>query len=113
MSSLIIPTRRGFLIGVGVLLAAPAIVRATSIMPISVLPPIERPRSRWYHLSISRGGPNDELSVFVDGEIISTEQIVRQDYNRKVMVRVAERGALSLRMPPIGSYQEMMMKGPA
>jgi hypothetical protein len=43
MSKLLQPSRRGFLRGVGALLAAPAIVRASSLMAISPLP--KRP---WY-----------------------------------------------------------------
>jgi hypothetical protein len=38
MADLLVPSRRGFLIGFGALLAAPAIVRASSLMPVSVLP---------------------------------------------------------------------------
>lgn len=34
MKDLIVPTRRGFLAGLGTLLAAPAIVRASSLMPV-------------------------------------------------------------------------------
>ncbi len=37
------PKRRGFLIGAGALLMAPAIVRASSIMPVSVLSPEPEP----------------------------------------------------------------------
>lgn len=36
--SLIIPSRRGFLMGAGILLAAPAIVRVASLMPVKSLP---------------------------------------------------------------------------
>jgi hypothetical protein len=38
MSQLLQPSRRGFLRGIGALLAAPAIVRASSLMAISPLP---------------------------------------------------------------------------
>lgn len=37
MSDLILPSRRRFLLGAGALLAAPAIVRVASIMPVSVV----------------------------------------------------------------------------
>ena len=38
MSELILPSRRGFLAGLGALIAAPAIVHAQSLMPIKPLP---------------------------------------------------------------------------
>lgn len=37
--TMIIPSRRGFLLGIASFLAAPAIVRAASLMPVSVLKP--------------------------------------------------------------------------
>jgi hypothetical protein len=39
MAELIIPSRRRFLLGAGALLAAPAIVRVASLMPVSVIEP--------------------------------------------------------------------------
>lgn len=39
MSGLIVPSRRRFLLGAGAVLAAPSIVRAASLMPVSVLEP--------------------------------------------------------------------------
>lgn len=36
--SLIVPTRRGFLLGLGSLIAAPALVLASSLMPVSPVP---------------------------------------------------------------------------
>lgn len=65
MASLIVPSRRGFLfgmgVGVGTLLAAPAIVRASSIMPVKALKRVPT----WHHLAIARQG--DDIVFFVDG----------------------------------------------
>lgn len=115
---LITPSRRGFLIGLGTgiaLLAAPPIVRASSIMPVKVLPPriIKR---KWYHVAVTRSG--DDLVVFVDG--------VRVDVAQKVDDQgwphpepghrwryVALPHGMRLPYPPreVGSHQSMMMMG--
>lgn len=39
MSGLIVPSRRRFFLGAGAVLAAPSIVRAASLMPVSVIEP--------------------------------------------------------------------------
>lgn len=44
--SLAVPSRRRFLLGAGALLAAPAIVRVASIMPVSVMKP-----TGWEHMA--------------------------------------------------------------
>lgn len=41
MSKLIVPTRRGFLAGLGALIAAPAIVHASNIMPVRMMPGLD------------------------------------------------------------------------
>lgn len=38
MSDLLVPSRRGFLTGLGAILCAPAIVRVASLMPVKALP---------------------------------------------------------------------------
>ena len=58
----LITSRRGLLLGLGaVILAAPAIVRASSIMPVKALPR----RTGWHHLAIARQG--GDIVFFVDG----------------------------------------------
>lgn len=47
MRMLIQPTRRGFLTGLGALLAAPAIVRASSLMPVRSMPAVIATASSW------------------------------------------------------------------
>jgi hypothetical protein len=107
MSGLIVPTRRGFLIGLTALLAAPAIVRATSIMPVSVLPiePVRRPR-RWHHVALTHG--DDGLAVFVDGYAVDPASIVRHGY----LVDVPSHHIRGLWSPPGSHYSHMVRELP-
>lgn len=60
MDHLITPSRRGFILGLSTLIAAPAIVRATSIMPVKSMTPIlEAPVGNWSLV----GGPRGEMWV--------------------------------------------------
>lgn len=101
---MITPTRRGFLIGLGTgiaLLAAPPIVRASSIMPVKVIPPAPI-RRKWYHVAITRA--DNELTAFINGERVDVE-----DWD-KGLIRLPH-GLRSLHTPPRGSHQSMMMVG--
>lgn len=101
---LITPSRRGFLIGLGTgiaLLAAPPIVRASSIMPVKALPPpiIKR---KWYHVAVTRA--DAQPVVFIDG--------IRVDVDWAGGIARLPHG-MKLRTPPdrVGSHQSMMMMG--
>lgn len=61
----IITSRRGLLVGLGAILAAPAIVRASSIMPVKAF----KRSPQWYQLAIVQSG--EDLIFFVDGREIS------------------------------------------
>lgn len=60
---MIVPSRRGFLLGAGALLAAPAIVRVSALMPVSVveeegwrvLEILEDAKTSWTQIAIANG----------------------------------------------------------
>lgn len=56
MSSIAIPSRRGFMLGAGAMLAAPAIVRVASLMPVSVAG-LDAPCPTGYTMTVRRLGP--------------------------------------------------------
>jgi hypothetical protein len=60
---MIVPSRRGFLFGAGALLAAPAIVRASNLMPVSVLP------TQWWSAGISYRPMTQGITVTNHGEL--------------------------------------------
>lgn len=64
MSGLITHSRRRFLLGAGALLAAPAIVRVASIMPVSVAADISRP-SDWLMRYVANIQADASLSLNV------------------------------------------------
>jgi len=99
------PTRRSFLIGLGTLLAAPAIVRATSIMPVKALPAemLKNPRRQWHHVAITRA--DGIPAVWVDGNLIDWTRLVASGWD----IGVPDHKLL-LHMPPKGSHQSFMMR---
>jgi len=99
------PTRRGFLIGLGALLAAPAIVRATSIMPVKALPAeVLKGRRQWHHVAITRAGGMPV--VWVDGGLVDPTCLKVWDSGWHIYV---PNHKLLLNMPPEGSHQSFMM----
>jgi hypothetical protein len=63
VSSIAIPSRRGFLLGAGALLAAPAIVRVSALMPVSVVEEegwrlLECAKASWTQIAISGKRPD-------------------------------------------------------
>lgn len=61
--TLAIPSRRGFLLGAGALLAAPAIVRVSALMPVSVVEEegwrlLECAKASWTQIAISGKRPD-------------------------------------------------------
>jgi hypothetical protein len=105
MSSLIIPSRRGFLVGLGATIAAPFIVRAQSIMPVKSLPAemVKNPARKWHHVDITRG---DAMPVvLVDGKLIDPTRLVVSGWD----IGIPDHKLL-IAMPPRGSYQHMMLR---
>jgi hypothetical protein len=94
---IITPSRRGFLIGIGAAVAAPFIVRATSIMPVKALP-AEIPRRLhrpWRIVDLTR---EEAITMFVDGYPIAPAEI--DSALRRFRISV----------PPPGSYQHMVLR---
>jgi hypothetical protein len=102
-------TRRGFLVGLSTgiaLLAAPAIVRASSIMPVSKVPPAPW---RYYYSYVPVSVLRSELvlEVKVNGSVVDYELL---DYNRMLLASLPDGGALRIPVPPIGSFNTDIMK---
>lgn len=90
-----IPSRRGFLTGLAAALAAPAIVRVSSLMPVKALVPVTGNRNALLTIDmITREavrlltGPNQFLMdlAFYDGEQWNDTLRTRlpNDYNRRI-----------------------------
>jgi hypothetical protein len=100
-------TRRGFLVGLSTgiaLLAAPAIVRASSIMPVVKVPPW-RYLTSYVPVSVLRS--ELVLEVKVNGSVVDYELL---DYNRMLLASLPDGGALRIPVPPIGSFNTDIMK---
>jgi hypothetical protein len=68
VSSLVIP-RRKFLIGLGALVAAPAIVRASSLMPVKLMQ-----WSDWHHYAVVRRG--GAVKIYLDSQLLGAPENV-------------------------------------
>lgn len=66
MSTLIKPTRRGLIIGLGSLIAAPAVVRAQNIMPVKVIPSLLENGDRLLRFALCRSSNGDLAWVPID-----------------------------------------------
>lgn len=103
MGSIIMPTRRGFLLGAAAVLAAPAIVRATSIMPVHVIPPQPRRPRPWHSVTVLRS--ETVLEVKVDGQAVDFEMSPGTLYDISVPSHY-----LLIPLPPMGSLQSYTMR---
>jgi hypothetical protein len=104
MGSIITPSRRGFLVGLGTALATPFIVRASSIMPVKSLPPemLKNPARNYHLVSITRGG--EDIVILVDGQLVEPGDIERRGSHVRVLSR-----RLQMWAPP-GSHQQMTLR---
>ena len=105
MGSIITPTRRGFLAGLGTALAMPFIVKASSIMPVKSLPPemLKNPARKWHLINITRGGP--DITIVVDGQIVPPDAQQRGGWAIDILSH-----KLRVQIPPQGSYQQYMLR---
>lgn len=101
-------TRRGFLVGLGTgiaLLSAPAIVRASSIMPVVKVPK----RRIISHHSVSVLRSELVLEVQVDGEAVDWCPIVGNAH--EIAVRAANGADIFVAIPPMGARDTNIMAG--
>jgi len=91
------------LLGAGALLAAPAIVRATSIMPVSVLPPPPRRLRPWHGVTVLRS--EGVLEVTVDGQAVDWVPSANGAWG----VYVPDHRLL-VPVPPMGSRQSYQLR---
>lgn len=72
-------TRRGFLTGLGAVICAPAIVRASSLMPIKVLVPEQGlAHVIFQNLDLSQFGPDGGRIPNMEFEIVTEAQWLKQ-----------------------------------